>query len=260
MKRAAVFGAALVTLAIGMFALAKAVNQRARNTTPVTTQAIATEPDESFQPSPEWLTEYTLTERSGRKFASAELDGTVHVVNFFFASCPVQCPLQTAKVKQLDRQYGEQGVRFVSITCDPKADTVEALRQFANKYDADPERWLFLTGDLTYLRRVGAEVYSVAVTERGHRNELIAVDKWGKPRGYFDWNNAAKLGELRALLDELLAETEPPSEPTKETPAIQDADDDGLPDEVGNATSPPRSFLATLPKGGWDLRFLASSE
>lgn len=194
----------------------------------VETKTLSVETDESFQPGAEWLTEYTLTERSGEAFDSDSLAGKVHVVNFFFTACPTACPLQTQKVQELDREFGPRGVHFLSITCDPDTDTPAVLQQYAKKYDADPERWVFLTGDFPYIRRVAAEIYWSPLSERGHREDFVVVDKWGKVRGNFPWNNPEQIGAMKELLTTLLAETEPP---TDASPATEPAEDDEDADE-----------------------------
>jgi protein SCO1/2 len=159
-----------------------------------------------------WIDEFTLTERSGETFDSRDLAGKVWVASFFFASCPSYCVQQNQYVKHLHDDLANQDVTFVSITCDPKHDTPEKLREYARKFDADPQRWLFLTGDLTYIRRIGAEKFSQPVHEQTHKNALIAVDKWGTPRGSFDWNDDAEKKELRELLATLQQETENPAD------------------------------------------------
>ena len=161
----------------------------------------------------EWLTDYTLTERSGESFSSKELDGDVHVVSFFFATCPHYCTFQNRKVSELHKEFGDQGVKFVSITCDPTNDTPAALNKYAKQFGAD-ENWLFLTGDMLYLRRIGAEKYQVAVAPQTHTERLIVVDRWGKIRNTFHWNNGEQIAEMKKLLAELLAEKSPPEEET----------------------------------------------
>jgi protein SCO1/2 len=163
----------------------------------------------SKEVSSEWLTAYELTERSGRKFRSDELKGKVHVVNFFFAKCPTVCRMQTSAVQALQNEFGPQGVVFVSITCDPENDTPVALAQYANEFHADPEQWLFLTGDLPYLRRVGAEVYFLPVDKQTHSESLLVLDRTGKVRGRFSWKDAAELAKLKQTMSELLAESVP---------------------------------------------------
>ncbi len=152
------------------------------------------------------LKEFTLTERSGKPFHSKSLDGQVWVTSFFFASCPATCMRKNWKVKELESQYGPRGVRFVSITCDPSRDTPPALARYAKTFDADPQQWLFLTGRLDYIQRIGDDIFQQTVKPQGHTEYLIVVDQQGEIRGYFDWRKPDKVIELKQMLDRLLEE------------------------------------------------------
>jgi protein SCO1/2 len=202
------WAAAIVCLAAGLLTFVTAASSRLRPAdVEVRTLSVVPEPSPAPAPAAEWMKEYTLTERSGATFHSRELQGQVHVVNFFFSSCPSVCRLQSGKVRELAQQFGPQGVRFLSITCDPQTDTPAALQQYARLFDADPEDWLFLTSDdLNYLRRVGAEVYQVPVEKQLHSERLIVVDQQGTLRGAFHWNQPPEMVELRKTLQLLLAE------------------------------------------------------
>ena len=116
-------------------------------------------------------------------------------------------------------EFGKEGIVFLSITCDPTNDTPASLQNYAKLFNADPDDWLFLTStDLTYLRRVGAEVYSLPVEEQVHSERLVVVDRWGTVRGRFHWNEPEEIGEMRQMLGDQLSETEPPVE--VESPAV----------------------------------------
>ena len=225
MSRTGIFALAVVLLVGGLLLIGPQLAGRHRAAPIVETKTLSVEKDESFPSTEAWLTKYTLTERSGKSFNSETLAGKVHVVNFFFTACPVACPLQTQKVQELDREYGPSGVHFLSITCDPDTDTAAVLQQYAKKYNADPDRWVFLTGDFPYIRRVAAEVYRSPLSEfeRGHREDFVVVDKWGTVRGSFAWNHPEQIGEMKELLTNLLAETEPPAETL---PVVQPAEQD----------------------------------
>lgn len=158
------------------------------------------------------LQEFTLTERSGKPLSSRNLLGEVWVASFFFASCPGSCRAQNLELLTLQNEFAKKGVKFVSITCDPRTDTPEKLRVYAESYQAMPDAWYFLTGDLKYTRRIGAEIFGVWVDERGHMDRFMTVDKWGNVRGHFDWKDKAKLAELKSSLGTLLAETAPPAD------------------------------------------------
>jgi cytochrome oxidase Cu insertion factor (SCO1/SenC/PrrC family) len=160
----------------------------------------------------EWLTEYELTDQTGMKFHSRNLAGKVHVVNFFFTKCPTVCRTQTSAVQGLAKELGPEGVVFLSITCDPANDTPEALAIYAKEFGAEPQQWLFLTGDLIYLRRVGAEMYSLPVDVGTHSELLVVLDKWGQVRRRFSWKDGKEIVEMKQFIRDLLAETERPAQ------------------------------------------------
>jgi protein SCO1/2 len=161
------------------------------------------------------LEDFTLTERSGKLFHSKDMKGKVWVVSFFFSSCPSVCRQQNTRVAELAREYGPKGVTFVNITVDPENDTPAVLREYAHQFNADDEDWLFLTGDLMHIRRIGAEIFQLATDEQAHSERLMVVDKWGKVRDNFHWREYAEFTAMKKKLDELLAETEPPVQQEK---------------------------------------------
>lgn len=205
MKRTALWGLALLLIAGGVL-LAISASRIGRRNSGLQAQLVGSASDPAWARQ-DWLTDYHLTERSGRDFDSHELAGDVHVVSFFFASCPGPCERQNRQLEVIHSAYAAQGVKFLSITCDPKRDTPTALSQYARKFQADPQQWLFLTGDMKLLRRVGAEVYGVALDEQTHVESFLVYDRAGKLRGKFPWNKPDELIKMRSLLDELLAET-----------------------------------------------------
>jgi cytochrome oxidase Cu insertion factor (SCO1/SenC/PrrC family) len=167
------------------------------------------------------LTEYTLTQQSGEEFSSGELAGTPHVVNFFFASCPSYCRMQSMEVQKLAKKFGPEGVVFLSITCDPDNDSPAALQSYADMFSANTEEWKFLTGDMLLLRRIGVELYGVPVDKQTHSEHLIVIDKWGQSRGRFRWRNHPwEMAKLTELLPKLLVETEPPPPEAPTEPAF----------------------------------------
>ncbi len=155
------------------------------------------------------IDDFMLTERSGRPFHSSSLKGHVWVASFFFASCPSTCVRQNEVVARLQEEYGNRGVKFVSITCDPENDTPERLREYAAKFQARPDQWFFLTGDLTYIRLVGQDAFQVPVAKQTHANRLMLVDQNGKLCGSFNWNEARQLKKLREKIESLLAGANP---------------------------------------------------
>lgn len=236
MSRTATFRLAVVLLAGGILIVALPLMTRFRAKPPaVEAKKTETLVDDSFKLPSGIITEYTLTERSGREFHSKELAGKVHVANFFFSMCRSECPRQTAEVARIEKEFGPRGVYFVSISCDPEHDTPLVLQEYANGFNASRERWLFLTGNFDYTRKVAVEIYQTPLPERlRHTPHLIVVDKWGKTRKRFSWKNPDELKALRELLETTLAETEPPP-PEPPIRAASEEDDEDTADAAAAA-------------------------
>jgi protein SCO1/2 len=76
------------------------------------------------------------------------LEGKAVAINVIYTSCKDECPLETARLVQLQRLLGERVGRdifFYSISIDPKNDTPQILKAYAEKFGVGPG-WLFLTG------------------------------------------------------------------------------------------------------------------
>jgi len=177
---------------------------------------VATEGSEPVRVADQgWLTEFTLTSSRKEPVTSANLLGKPYVISFFFSTCPSVCVKQNEKMKSLYEKFADQGIRFVSVSVDPEIDTPERLTEYAERFNADTEKWLFLTGDMDYISRVGAEVFRIFVTRRGHPEQFIVVDADGKIFGYYNWTDAS---QFLALQQDLTALASDPQLRASETP------------------------------------------
>src|SRR5690606_23551986 len=121
------------------------------------------------------LSSFELIERSGKTVHSDDLKGQPYVVGFFFTLCPSICINQNAKVQELQEKYRGQPLRLLSISCDPEVDRPKVLAEYAKRFDADPEQWLFLTGDMDNISRVAAEMYFLSASRRFHAEKFVLV-------------------------------------------------------------------------------------
>jgi cytochrome oxidase Cu insertion factor (SCO1/SenC/PrrC family) len=155
------------------------------------------------------LTEFELTERSGEPFRTADMRGKVWVATYFFTSCPGNCIRLNKNIQLMHNMPDLQDITWVSITCDPDNDTLAALRDYADRWEADPNRWLFCRADLDYTRRValGMNLYLGLKT---HQDYAIVIDKSGKVRRMFDATSKNDCQRLRSLLMQCVKEELPP--------------------------------------------------
>jgi cytochrome oxidase Cu insertion factor (SCO1/SenC/PrrC family) len=154
------------------------------------------------------LTEFELTERSGETFRSKDMLGRVWVATYFFTTCPGNCIRLNENIKLMHDLEELKEVTWVSISCDPDTDTVEVLKEYADRRGADQDRWLFCRADLDYIKRVGLGM-KLDVFLKGHRDDAVVIDKQGKIRGYFNATSKRACQQMKDLLIELLAEPAP---------------------------------------------------
>jgi protein SCO1/2 len=74
--------------------------------------------------------------------------GKIVAIDLIYTHCKDMCPLETARLAQVQHLLGDRvgkDIFFYSISIDPKQDTSEVLKAYAEKFHAG-EGWLFLTG------------------------------------------------------------------------------------------------------------------
>ncbi len=162
-------------------------------------------PDPSHPPDDEeWLSRFELVERNGELVKSEQLLGQPYVVSFFFSTCPSICVQQNQKLKELQDTFKGEGVRFVAISVDPETDTPEVLTEYAARFGADADQWLFMTGDLTYIRRIGGEIFKQPVNKQFHTERFVLVDPEGKIEGFYNWPDKPQFEKLQEKIREMI--------------------------------------------------------
>ncbi len=178
--------------------------------------------------------DFRLTERGGRTVTLADLRGKVWLANFIYTVCTETCPLQSLQVQRLQKEFaGARDLRFVSITVDPNHDTPEVLQRYAERYGADAERWLFLTGPKPAIHALARDGFKLGVSEVSpaarsgvsawplgpapafashgsgglflHSSRFILVDRQARIRAYHRTDDPDSLARLRGNLRALLA-------------------------------------------------------
>lgn len=142
------------------------------------------------------LIDFSLTDRTGRTVTRADLAGKFLVVDFLFTSCSLTCPVvnkHMAEIQQLTTNQPD--VKLVSLTVDPRSDTVEVLAEYGLKFGADTNRWLLLTGKKNGLHQLIAtsflnqdldDPFTYMPGNFSHTDRIAVVDAQGRVQAYFD--------------------------------------------------------------------------
>lgn len=144
---------------------------------------------------------FTLTGRCGRTVTRKDLRGKFCVVSFVATTCGMGCLEISRQMAEVQKWVADQpDALLLTITLDPRGDTPEVLQRFATKLDADPVRWLFLTGDrnilfpfieTSFLPRLHEGEPEALPGGFSRADQLILVDPRGTIRAYFDSLNVA---------------------------------------------------------------------
>lgn len=130
------------------------------------------------------------------------LKGKILVVNFFFSSCTTICPVMMKNMKMLNKAFikNDSSMQFISISVDPVTDSVARLRQYADKLDANHDKWYFLTGDKKQIYEYARKELRLDLTEGDggtddfiHPEQFVLIDKYRNIRGYYNGLDSDKV-------------------------------------------------------------------
>ena len=139
---------------------------------------------------PGYFPNVPLTTQDGKvvHFYDDLLKGKSVVINLIYTHCSGTCPLETAKLSQVQRLLGDRvgkDIFFYSISIDPTHDTPEALKAYATKFQVQPG-WLFLTGKKEDIKLISKQLGLSSLTDAtsldGHMPALMigkeATGEW----------------------------------------------------------------------------------
>jgi cytochrome oxidase Cu insertion factor (SCO1/SenC/PrrC family) len=156
---------------------------------------------------------FQLTNQNGQPFGSANLANKIWIADFIFTSCPGPCPMISSRMSELQKPLQNTDVHLVSVSVDPDKDTPEVLRGYAEKLNAQPGRWDFLTGSKSTIYDLSQKGFKLAVAEGSdetgmpvHSTRIVLVDRKGHIRGYYDATAADAVTKLIADTKHLLRE------------------------------------------------------
>ncbi len=149
--------------------------------------------------------EFSFADSDGNTVTLSGTNGKTRLLYFFFASCPDVCPPTTALMSKVQDELKADGVfgsevEFLSVTIDPDNDTPEVLKEYAERFDADPSGWKFLRGDDQKETAALARKYQIDAgkNEDGsfyHMNLIVLLDKEGQMRDWISLNDYMDQGE-----------------------------------------------------------------
>lgn len=159
------------------------------------------------------ISPFKLTDQRGRTITLDSVKGRVLLVDFFFTTCGTICPKMSANMARVQDAYADEPrLMLLSHSVTPEMDSVPVLAAYGERYGADPDQWLLLTGDRFQIYRLARRSYFAAVEDSDggpddfvHTENLVLVDTLGRLRGFYDGTKAKEveraIQDIAVLLD-----------------------------------------------------------
>lgn len=150
------------------------------------------------------IAEFTLTNQDGEAVTNKDFDGFYYVTDFFFTTCPTICPSMNSEMQRVQKEFADDvDFKILSHTVQPEVDSVPILKEYADLYEANPDKWIFVTGDKKQIYDLARKSYFAAVTEGSggpedfiHTENFVLVDKEKRIRGFYDGTSSSSVDQL----------------------------------------------------------------
>lgn len=154
---------------------------------------------------------FEVTTQIGKTVTNKDVRGKIHVVDFFFTSCPAICPKVTAQMLRIYKATeDDKDLLLLSHTLDPKRDSLPVLKAYADNLEIDHDKWLFLRGGKGVAIELAMEDYFVAAMEDDdapggfdHSGKILLLDKQERIRAFCDGTDPKSVDRFIKTIDRL---------------------------------------------------------
>ncbi|MBL4592103.1 MAG: SCO family protein [Phycisphaerales bacterium] len=150
---------------------------------------------------------FQLLDRNAEPIDQTVLDNQFTVVDFFYTSCPLYCPVMSAEMSRVQEATKGTDLQLLSISIDGDIDTPQVINNYASAFKADPNRWRFATGTPESVEKIAYEGLKFHIRNRDqtaaagqtqieHPTKLILLGPDRSVIGLYTYNNREEIDEL----------------------------------------------------------------
>ncbi|MCK0124329.1 SCO family protein [Gelidibacter sp. F2691] len=129
----------------------------------------------------------TWTNQNGDDLQLEDLKGDVLVVVMIYTSCKAACPRLVADMRNIEERLPKDAkdhLKMIFVSIDPKTDTPERLKAFAEENVMDKAPWLFLRSSEDNTREFSAVLAvnykKISPIDFSHSNIISVFNKQGE--------------------------------------------------------------------------------
>jgi len=151
----------------------------------------------------ETIPDFTLINQDGDTINGHDYKGQIYIVDFFFTRCPDICPVMSNEISRVQEELkNDPQFKILSVTIDPKNDTLPVLKKYSQEYRAIKGKWNFATGEPDSIYNLAQKHFRLTAMNGGspgsinHSDKIVLVDKDGWIRGYYSGTNPKDVERL----------------------------------------------------------------
>ena len=156
--------------------------------------------------------DFKFIDQNSEERSIKNYSGKVLLLNFFFTSCGGICPNIMGKLARVQQDFADsENFALVSISVDPKRDTIEQLKKYEKHLKANQSAVAFWSlgraeqEQVLNFLRTGAKLVGDKNPDK-HSTRVVLIDSTGLVRAYFDGLAPDLVDQLRPPLSQLLAD------------------------------------------------------
>ncbi|MFP6583034.1 MAG: SCO family protein [Candidatus Hydrogenedentota bacterium] len=198
-------GLSFIGLVAILVAMSLVENQRATSAQQVSAQSLNGDGLDVYG----HVTDFAMENQSGNAVTLEAMQGKIWVADFIFTSCTGICPIMSKNMGILQEAFVDvPDVQLVSISVDPDTDTHEVLTKYGERFDANPEQWQFLRGDMDAVLELAREGMFIGSGDEpvNHSSKFVLVDGNGDLRGFYTGTESEEITRLVGDINTLLSE------------------------------------------------------
>lgn len=207
----------IIAVAAGMWVLSSEDKRELPIINPIDVNPDLVDPSLQNKGNYHTISDFYLQNQDGIWVTKKDVEGKILIVNYFFATCPTICPLMNGKVAKVYNEFKSNNkVLIMSHTVMPENDSAEVLKEYAERFEASADGWMFLTGDKSHLYELARKSYLIVPDKDdpnySHGNEfdfihtenVALIDTKGQIRGFYDGTLDKDINQLIADINLLL--------------------------------------------------------
>lgn len=144
---------------------------------------------------------FSFIDQLGTIRTQEDVKGKVYVADFFYTTCEAACPMMKTELTKVQNAFiKEDDFRILSFALDP-GDSIPVIKSFAEAYQADNNKWFFLSGNVKDIYDIGEHGFMQIVHDaegnfQGHSQKFTLVDKNNMVRGFYLGTDSAEVANL----------------------------------------------------------------